>query len=84
MLIRASMSSVTVAGSDAVTELVRQHEADIGFTFNPISLEGLEVEFTRDMQLGAIMAPEHPSGKGEQSCRLPIASPIRLPGRRGA
>src|SRR5687767_14730414 len=30
---------VTVAGSDAVTDLVRSHDADIGFTFNPATLE---------------------------------------------
>ena len=58
--------SVTVAGSDAVTELVRQHDADIGFTFNPLSLDGLAVEFTRDMQLGAIMAPGHPLAKASR------------------
>ena len=51
---------VTVAGSDAVTELVRDHAADVGLTFNPTSLEGLEAVVTRDFQLGAIMAPRHP------------------------
>ena len=50
---------VSVAGSDRVTELVRDHHADVGFTFNPTSLEGLDVVMTRDMQLGAIMAPSH-------------------------
>ena len=51
--------SVTVAGSDAVTELVRDHTADVGLTFNPTSLEGLESVITRDFQLGAVMAPDH-------------------------
>jgi DNA-binding transcriptional LysR family regulator len=51
--------TITVAGSDAVTELVHDHHADIGFTFNPASLEGLDVVTIRDMQLGAIMAPGH-------------------------
>jgi DNA-binding transcriptional LysR family regulator len=51
--------TITVAGSDAVTELVREHHADVGFTFNPTSLEGLDVVTVRDMQLGAVMAPEH-------------------------
>ncbi|MBI2720445.1 MAG: LysR family transcriptional regulator [Rhizobiales bacterium] len=51
--------TVTVAGSDAVTALVRDHHADIGFTFNPTSLEGLDIAAARAMQLGAIMAPGH-------------------------
>jgi DNA-binding transcriptional LysR family regulator len=74
--------TVTVAGSDAVTELVRQHEADIGFTFNPVSLEGLAVEFTRDMQLGAIMAPGHPLAKASKlSLADCLAHPVAWPSR---
>lgn len=52
--------SVTVAGSDTVTNLVRDHEADLGFTFNPSSLEGLSIAAARDLHLGAVMAPDHP------------------------
>jgi len=52
--------TVTVAGSDAVTDLVRGHDADIGFTFNPATLEGLDVRLTRDMPLGAVMRRDHP------------------------
>ncbi len=55
--------TVTVTGSDAVTAIVRDHQADIGFTFNPTSLERLEAVTTRDLQLGAIMAPNHPLGR---------------------
>jgi DNA-binding transcriptional LysR family regulator len=55
--------AVTVAGSDAVTTLVRDHDADLGFTFNPATLEGLEVELGRDMQVGATMSPKHPLAK---------------------
>jgi DNA-binding transcriptional LysR family regulator len=57
--------TVTVAGSEAVTELVRDHHADVGFTFNPTSLEGLDVVAARDIQLGAIMAPDHPLAKAK-------------------
>jgi DNA-binding transcriptional LysR family regulator len=57
--------TVTTAGSDAVTELVRDHHADVGFTFNPTTLEGLDVVAVRDMQLGAIMAPDHPLAKAK-------------------
>jgi DNA-binding transcriptional LysR family regulator len=74
--------SVTVAGSDAVTELVRQHDADIGFTFNPVSLEGLAVEYTRDMQLGAIMAPAHPLAKATKLTLAEcLAHPVAWPSR---
>lgn len=61
--------AVTVAGSDAVTELVREHHADIGFTFNPSAIEGLKVELTRDLRLGAVMAPGHALA-GEASLTL--------------
>ena len=52
--------AVTVAGSEAVTQLVREHQAELGFTFNPSSLDGLEVLASRDLDLGAIMSPDHP------------------------
>ena len=55
--------SVTVAGSDAVTELVRDQQADVGFTFNPASLDGLDVAENREMRLGAVMAPDHALAK---------------------
>lgn len=51
--------SISVAGSEAVTELVRDHAADVGITFNPTSLERLEAVYTRDYRVGAIMAPGH-------------------------
>ncbi len=74
--------SVTVTGSDAVTGIVREHQSDIGFTFNPASLEGLETIATRDLQLGAIMAPDHPLGRQEklslsECLRHPVAWPSR-------
>lgn len=89
---------VTVAGSDAVTELVRDHAADVGFTFNPAALEGLAVEMSRDIRLGAVMSPSHELAGArrltvEQCLAHPVAWPARglslraildrgLPGRR--
>ena len=58
--------SVTVAGSEAVTQLVREHQAELGFTFNPASLDGLEVLASRDLGLGAIMATDHPLAKAKK------------------
>lgn len=52
--------SISVAGSEAVTGLVREHAADIGITFNPASLDGLVQVYTRDYRVGVIMAPDHP------------------------
>lgn len=51
--------SISVAGSEAVTELVRDHAADVGITFNPTSLDGLEEVYMRDYRVGVIMAPHH-------------------------
>jgi DNA-binding transcriptional LysR family regulator len=74
--------AVTVAGSDAVTALVRDHHADIGFTFNPTSLESLNALASRDFRLGAVMAPAHPLAKSQRltmaDCSgFPLAWPSR-------
>jgi DNA-binding transcriptional LysR family regulator len=74
--------TVMVAGSDAVTDLVRSHDADLGFTFNPATLDGLDVKLTREMQLGAVMAPDHPLARKPkllfaQCLDYPVAWPAR-------
>lgn len=56
---------ISVAGSEAVTELVRDHASDLGITFNPTSLDGLESVYTRDYQVGVIMAPGHPLARSK-------------------
>jgi DNA-binding transcriptional LysR family regulator len=72
--------TVTVAGSDAVTGLVRDVHADLGFTFNPSSLEGLEAIAIRDMHLGAVMAPSHPlAGAKNLTLAQCLAHPIAWP-----
>ena len=53
-------TAVIVAGSELATDLVREHQADLAFTFNPTSLDGLEVLAARDFHLGAVMSPDHP------------------------
>ena len=71
---------VTVAGSDAVTELVRGHNADVGMTFNPTGLDGLEVVDTVDLQLGAVMAPRHALSRLETvSLRQCLQHPVAWP-----
>lgn len=52
--------TVAVAGSDAVTERVRDHTADIGFTFSQLALQDLVIDLVCDMPVGAVMAPHHP------------------------
>ena len=75
-------AAITVAGSDKVTELVREREADVGVTFNPSALEGLTVEFERGIPLGATMAPSHALATSKsltlaQCMEHPIAWPAR-------
>lgn len=71
---------VTVAGSDAVTELVRENTADVGMTFNPTGLDGLEVVDTVDLQLGAVLAPRHVLAKQETvSLRECLQHPVSWP-----
>lgn len=74
--------AVTVRGSDAVADLVRQAEADLGFTFNPTSLEGLVPVYQRDLAIGALLSPTHPLAARR---RLTLADclqyPLALPSR---
>ena len=51
---------LSVTGSDAVTAQVLAREADVGFTFNPASLDGLEIAFEKPLQIGAIVSADHP------------------------
>lgn len=50
---------VEVAGSDAVTALVRDQKVDLGFTFNPRSLSGLDVVAKQGLRVCAVMHPHH-------------------------
>lgn len=73
---------VTVAGSDAVTDLVRNHDADIGFTFNPATLAGLDVRLVKEMEIGAIMRRDHPLARERKvlfahCLDYPVAWPAR-------
>lgn len=73
---------LTITGSDQVANLVERREADLGFTFNPQSLEGLEVAWSRALPIGAVMAPDHPLSRRKQltvaDC---LAHPYALPAR---
>jgi DNA-binding transcriptional LysR family regulator len=69
--------SISVAGSEAVTELVRDHAADIGITFNPTSLDGLDAVYTKDYRVGVIMAPGPPLA-GRKSLSLKDCAGHRL------
>ncbi len=72
--------SVTVAGSDAVTALVRDHAADIGLTFNPTSLAGLDAYLTRDLPIGAALSPKHPLAKARKLTLAEcLAHPVAWP-----
>lgn len=74
--------AVTVAGSDMVTELVRDNAADIGITFNPTSFEGLGVAHVQDLPLGAIMTPQHPlAGHAKVTLKECLAHAVAWPTR---
>lgn len=74
--------AVMVAGSDAVTDLVRNHDADIGFTFNPATVEGLDVRLVQEMEIGAVMRRDHPLARERKllfahCLDYPVAWPAR-------
>lgn len=74
--------AVTVAGSEAVAALVRDHQADLGFTFNPSSMEGLEALASRDLHLGAVLAPGHPLARARKLSLADCAAyPLAWPAR---
>jgi len=72
--------AIVVTGSEAVANLVRAGEADLGFTFNPGSLAGLAKVYERDLPVGALLSPAHPLARRR---RLSLADcldyPIALP-----
>lgn len=72
--------AVTVADADTVIDLVRDHDADIGFTFSAAPLEGLNIEFERSFRLGAAMAPKHPlASRPKISLADCLAFPVAWP-----
>jgi DNA-binding transcriptional LysR family regulator len=71
---------VEVAPSDRVTELVRDQHADLGFTFNPRSLKGLDVVMDRAVPLGAVMSPDHAlAGRPRLTLAECLAYPVAWP-----
>lgn len=71
-----------VAGSDNVTSRVLARSADIGFTFNPASLDGLDVVHEKPMKIGAIMAPDHPlAGNRKVALAACLQHPYAWPAR---
>ena len=54
---------LTVTVADSVTEMVHAREADLGFTYNPTTLDGLEIGFEESIEVGAIVSPAHPLAK---------------------
>lgn len=74
--------ALTVAPADVVTNLVLDREADLGFTFNPSSLAGLDVGYEKALPVGAIVAPGHPlAGEKRVSLARCLEFPVALPAR---
>nr|WP_246715201.1 LysR family transcriptional regulator [Aestuariivirga litoralis] len=57
--------SVSVAGSETVTEMVHDHRAEVGFTFNPKQLRNLEVVTGAALKVCAVMSPDHALAKAK-------------------
>jgi len=57
--------TVNVAGSETVTDMVHDHRAEVGFTFNPKQLRNLEVVTHSDLRVCAVMSPEHELAKAK-------------------
>ena len=55
--------TVTVAGSETVTDMVHDHRAEVGFTFNPKQLRNLEIVEQADLRVCAVMSPDHELAK---------------------
>lgn len=71
---------VSVATANRVTDLVSGREADLGVTFNPASLDGLEVAFRRRVPVGAVVAPNHPlSGRRSVQLSACLSYPVAYP-----
>ncbi len=51
---------VMVTDADTVTEAVATRRADLGITFNPRNLEGLDVALRRRVTVGAVVGRKHP------------------------
>jgi len=74
--------ALAITGSDQVASLVERREADLGFTFNPQSLEGLEIAWSEALPIGAVMAPSHPlAGRKELTVADCLVHPYALPAR---
>lgn len=68
--------AITVTGSEAVAALVRAGEADLGFTFNPASLEGLLKVYERGLPICALVSLSHPLARRR---RLSLADCLKYP-----
>jgi DNA-binding transcriptional LysR family regulator len=73
---------VTVTGAEAVTRLIQDGEADIGFTFNPKAMDGLVIVYEQDFSIGALMSRAHPLAKRKTvSVKDCMEFPVALPAR---
>ena len=75
-------TQVSVAGSDAVTDLVRENIDDVGLTFNPTSLARLGVAHVQDLPVGAVVSPGHALARQSTvSLRDCLQHPLAWPAR---
>lgn len=73
-------AGVIVAGANAVSELVASRKADLGITFNPATLDGLEVALRRRVPVGAVVSSDHVlASRGSLRLADCFAFPIAYP-----
>ncbi|MEJ1156971.1 LysR family transcriptional regulator [Prosthecomicrobium sp. N25] len=72
----------TVAGSEAVTRLVADGDADVAFSFNPDPSPTLRVLHEEAFRIGALMRPDHPLARRASLTMAELArEPLALPKR---
>jgi len=71
---------VTIGSSEKVARDVEMTTVDIGFTFNPPASRALDITMRRELQIGALMAQEHPlAGNKKISIDDCLDYPLALP-----
>jgi DNA-binding transcriptional LysR family regulator len=71
---------VNTGGSDAIVEALLADQSDFGISFNMRRSPGIEVLFTFQQPLHALVAPSHPLNRGQTvSLREVVRHPIAMP-----
>lgn len=72
--------NVSVSSSQEAAKKVEAAEADVGFTFDPPDTSALAMAFQHEIEIGALMRPDHPLAEEKNLClqdclKYPVALP---------